>query len=312
MTRLTDKIHSYPVKNGIDFNEAFTGSWPSQYGASTFSPGNQQVLNTNGGLISSANDGPFPGQYSWRFRNGQGQGYASRLRWSSFGNESNVGANWVRPQNFTYSIWVRVNSMDQNPFYNRAFAEYTNYLNSGNPGQDDDWYMGWYMGYIKQTDGNQPNYNKPIFNLYTGGQDVYIATDHQGNYIDYGKWYLLTIRKTKINSTTCEVQFMINGQVKETRQHTYGDNAMATYDHGQSTTTIWVDHSLGCSFLGTNSDFYQAVIQDIYNYGSPIQLPVKWFDGTTWNFSQDRKVWNGSKWIPMYASKWDGSAWIPV
>jgi hypothetical protein len=312
MTRLTDKIHSYAVKNGIDFNESFTGSWPSQYGPTSFSSSGQQVLNTNNGLTATANDGPFPGQYSWRFENGKGQGKAARLRWTSAGNESNVGGNWVRPQNFTYSIWVRINSMDANPFYNRAFAEYTNYTGNGNPGSDDDWYMGWYMGYIKQNDAGQPNYGKPILNLYTGYQDIYIADDHNGNFLDYGKWYLATIRKTKINSTTVEVQFMINGVVKATRTHTYGDNAMAVYDHGQSTTTIWVDHSLGCSFLGENTVFTQSVIADIYKYGSPIQVPVKYYDGSAWQTSTGHKVYDGSKWIDWYASKWDGSAWIPI
>ena len=310
MTRLTDKIHSYTVRNGIDFNESFTGSWPSQYGSNTFSAGAQQVLNTNGGLTSTANDGPFPGQYSWRFQNGNGK--AARLRWSTGNTESSVGANWVRPQNFTYSIWVRINSMDQNPFYNRAFAEYTNFTGNGNPGSDDDWYMGWYMGYIKETNSSAPNYNKPVLNLYTGYQDVYISDDHNGNFLDYGKWYLATIRKTKINSTTVEVEFMINGVIKQTRTHTYGDNAMATYDHGQSNTGVWVDHSLGCSFLGESSVFTQSVIADIYKYGSPIQVPVKYYDGSAWQTSSNQQIWNGSKWIPMYANRWTGTEWVPI
>lgn len=310
MTRLTDKIRSYSVKNGIDFNEPFTGSWPTQYGPTSFSGGGQQIINANNGLTSSANDGPFPGQYSWRFQNGNGK--AARLRWSSYGNQATPGANYVRPQNFTYSIWVRINSMDQNPFYNRAYAEYTNYLNNGQPGSDDDWYQGWYMGYIKQTDPAQPNYNKPIINLYTGYQDIYIADDDKGQFLDYGKWYLTTIRKTKINSTTVEVEFMINGVVKQTRQHTYGDNAMAIYDHGQSNNSVWVDHSLGCSFLGTNTDFPQSVIQEIYKYGAPIQTDVKYFNGTSWQTSSNQQVYDGSKWIPMYANRWDGSAWQPL
>jgi len=309
--RLIDKIHSYAVKNGIDFDDTFTGVWPAQYGTS-FSSGQQQVLNTNNALISENNDGPFPGQKSWRFRNGQGQGYSSRLRWTSAGNESTVGANYVRPQNFTYSIWVRVNSMNANPFYNRAFAEYTNYLGNGQPGDTDDWYMGWYMGYVKNNNSGDANYNLPIFNIYTGGIDAYIPTDHNDDFIQYGKWYLLTVRKTKINSTTVEVEFMINGVVKQIAQHTYGDNATAVYDHGQSTTTIWVDHSLACSFLGSNSVFTQSVIQDIYDYGSPIQVPVKYYDGSNWVDSSDQQIWNGSKWIPMYANRWTGTEWVPI
>jgi len=69
---------------------------------------------------------------------------------------------------------------------------------------------------------------------------------------------------------------------------------------------------LACSFLGSNSVFTQSVIQDIYDYGSPIQVPVKYYDGSNWVDSSDQQIWNGSKWIPMYANRWTGSAWVPI
>lgn len=309
--RLIDKAHSYSTVLGIDFDDAFNGTdWPATYGSTSLSGSGKSILNANGGLTSNLNDGPFPGQRSWRFENGKGAGKTARLRWSSFGNQSTYGANYIRPQNYSYSIWVRVNSMDANPFYNRAFSEYLNDTTSGQT--SDDWYTGWYFGYVKNNNVGDPNYLKPIFNLYTGGNDQYISTDDKGNWIDYNKWYLVSIIKEKINTTTVSVKILVNGVVKSSFTHGFIDPSTTLLDMGNSTTTIWVDHSLAGAIYGSKDIFTESVIREIYLYGAPIQLPVKYYDGSAWQTSSNQQIWNGSKWIPMYANKWDGSAWIPV
>lgn len=307
--RLIDKAHSYTTAMGIDFDDAFNGTdWPATYGTYSLGSG-RSILNANGGLTSNVNDGPFPGQRSWRFENGKGVGKTARLRWSSFGNQASYGANYVRPQNFSYSIWVRVNSMDANPFYNRAFSEY---LNDTSSQTSDDWYTGWYFGYVKNNNVGDPNEGKPIFNLYTAGNDQYISTDDKGNWIDYNKWYLVSIIKEKINSTTVSVKLLINGVVKSTFTHGFIDPATTIIDMGNSTNAIWVDHSLAGAIYGSKDIFTESVIRQIYLYGAPIQLPVKYYDGSAWQTSSNQQIWNGSKWIPMYANKWTGSAWVPV
>lgn len=308
--RLIDKAHSYTTALGIDFDDAFNGTdWPALW-VGTLSSSGQSILNANGGMTSDINDGPFPGQRSWRFRNGQGQGYTSRLRWSSFGNQASYGSNYVRPQNFSYSIWVRVNSMNANAFYNRAFSEYLNDTTSGQT--SDDWYMGWYFGYVKNNNVGEPNEGKPIFNLYSGGNDQYISTDDQGNYIDYNKWYLVSIIKEKIDASTVSVKFLINGVVKSTFTHAFIDPATTIIDMGNSNSNVWVDHSLASAIYGSKDIFTESVIREIYLYGAPIQLPVKYYDGSAWQDSADQQIWNGSKWIPMYANLWTGTEWVPI
>jgi hypothetical protein len=311
--RLIDKAHSYTTVTGIDFDEAFTGSnWPTTYGSSSFSSSGKQILNTNGGLTSTANDGPFPGQYSWRFENGKGAGKSARLRWSSYGSQTTFGSNYIRPQNFSYSIWVRINSMNANPFYNRAFSEYLNDTSSSGASGGDDWYCGWYFGYIKNTNSGDPNYNLPTFNFYSGGHDEYIADDDKGNFIQYDKWYLVSIIKTKINSTTVETKFLVNGVEKRQFTHTFDDPATTILDMGNSNSNVWVDHSLAGAIYGSNTVFTTSVIRDIYLYGAPIQKTVKYYDGSNWQTSSNQQIWNGSKWIPMYANIWTGSAWMPI
>jgi len=308
--RLIDKAHSYTTAMGIDFDDAFNGTnWPATYGSYSLGSAQQSILNANGGLTSNVNDGPFPGQRSWRFENGKGAGKTARLRWSSYGNQSSYGANYVRPQNYSYSIWVRVNSMDANPFYNRAFSEF---LNDTSSQTSDDWYTGWYFGYVKNNNSGDANYGKPVFNLYTGGNDQYFAVDDKGDFIDYNKWYLVSIIKEKINSTTVSVKLLINGVVLNSFTHGFIDPATTIIDMGNSTNTIWVDHSLAGAIYGSKDIFTESVIREIYLYGAPIQLPVKYYDGSAWQTSSDQQIWNGSKWIPMYANKWTGSAWVPV
>jgi hypothetical protein len=308
--RLIDKAHSYTTYFGIDFDDAFNGTnWPVGYGSGSMGSAQQSILNANGGLTSNVNDGPFPGQRSWRFENGKGAGKTARLRWSSFGNQWGYGSNYVRPQNYSYSIWVRINSMDANPFYNRAFSEY---LNETGGSTSDDWYTGWYFGYIKETNSSAPNYNKPILNLYSGGNDQYFSTDDKDQYLDYGKWYLVSIIKEKINSTTVEVKFLINGVVKTTFTHGFIDPATTIVDMGNSNSGVWVDHSLASAIYGSKDIFTTSVIREIYLYGAPIQVPVKYYDGSAWQTSSNQQIYNGSKWIPMYANRWTGSAWVPI
>jgi hypothetical protein len=310
--RLIDKAHSYTTVTGIDFDEAFTGSnWPTTYGTSSFSSTGKQILNTNNGLTSTANDGPFPGQRSWRFQNSNG-GKVGRLRWSSYGNQTTFGSSYIRPQNFSYSIWIRINSMDANPFYNRAFSEYLNDTSGSGPSAGDDWYTGWYLGYIKNTNESDPNYGLPTINFYCGGHDEYIPDDDKGNFIQYGKWYLVSIIKTKINSTTVETKFLINGVQKRQFTYTFDDVATTILDMGNSDSTKWVDHSLAGAIYGSNTVFTQSVLREIYLYGAPIQVPVKYYNGSAWVNSNDQQIWNGSKWIPMYANRWTGSAWVPI
>jgi hypothetical protein len=311
--RLIDKAHSYSTVTGIDFDDTFTGSnWPTTYGSSSFSSAGQSILNANGGLTSNVNDGPFPGQKSWRFENGKGLAKTARLRWSSFGNQTTYGANYIRPQNYSYSIWLRINSMDANPFYNRAFSEYLNVTGGSGASGSDDWYTGWYFGYVKNNNSGDANYGKPILNLYTGGNDQYISSDDKGQFIDYGKWYLVSIIKTKINSTTVEVKLLVNGVVKSTFTHGFEDPATSIIDMGNSNANVWVDHSLAGAIYGSNAVFTESVIREIYLYGAPIQVPVRYYNGAAWVDSSNQQIWNGSKWIPMYANLWTGTEWVPI
>jgi hypothetical protein len=72
------------------------------------------------------------------------------------------------------------------------------------------------------------------------------------------------------------------------------------------------NHDIAGYHAGTAAVLDSTAIADIWKYGAPIQKVVKYYDGSAWQTSSDKKVYDGSEWIPMYANIWDGTAWLPI
>ena len=305
--RLLDKIHSYTNVGGIDFDQSFSGSAPSQYGTYQMNDPTISVTNTNNGLTSTANDGPFPGQYSWRFKGSASPSTTGRLSYGIANTQMTAGSHFIYPMNYTMGIWVRINhDLNANPNYDRVITEYTTTGSS----MGDEWYQGWFIGYVRDNNPSSPTYLKWGFNMYTGYIDEYYFTDGKGNPIEKNKWYFLSIRKVYTGSGNVTTEFYVDGVRKFNGSHSFSQDPTRNFNIGYG-GTYDSDFSVAGYFLGPNT-INATEIANIYNYGSPIQVPVKYYDGSSWQTSSNQQIWNGSKWIPMYANKWDGSAWIPL
>ena len=309
MTRLIDKIHSYAIGNGMDFNETYSGSNPSQYGTNSFGSTAFSFLNSDNGLTGSTSDGAFPGQGYWNFRSGGATNAQARVRAGSGTSESTVGSNWVRPQNYTYGVWVRINEdITANVGFIRLITQFLN----GDPGNGELWGQGWWIGYCRDNNGASPTYGKLGFNIYTTNNDLYFFTDANGKTFEVGQWVFIALRKSNPNNTTVTMEVFINGSSMGSYTYPYVDKATTYLDYGSNDNVRPANFSVASSFLAENTEIDATDIDEIWDYGAPIQVPVKYYDGTAWQTSSNQKIYNGTKWIPMYANRWDGSAWIPL
>ena len=222
-----------------------------------------------------------------------------------------AGSGVIYDQSYTYSIWVRfnhpINGSTTNPNYIREICECQN--NASQTGGDPNW-NGWWFGYLRDNNSSSPTFNQVGFNMYSAPHDQYFYLDGDGNTFKVGEWYLLSIRKTTdFNNNT--VQFYINGKLMFTGTQAYVPSTITNFAYGYG-GTFFGNFSLGPDFMGDSAVFTQSVLETIYNYGSPIQVLVKYYDGSTWQTSSNQQIWNGSKWIPMYANRWTGTEWVPI
>lgn len=313
MTRLLDKIHSYPIYLGMDFNETFSGNPPTDYGQTNWNSV-YSVVTSNGNSISgSTTDGPFPGQGSWTML-ADDVSQVSRLRFGSSQVSSSVGENLIRTENYTYGIWAKINepiSLSSGPNVGqiRAISQFTN----NNLGDGELWRQGFWFGYGIDYNPNSSTYGKHYINLYTAGFDYYLYQDGNGKDIEIGKWYFFAIRKTRASypGTPVDFTFYIDGIPVNSNTYTGIDTGMLYHILG-SGANYSKNFSISSSFFATSSNITQSEIETIWDYGAPIQVPVKYYDGSNWQTSSNQKIYNGTSWIPMYANRWTGTEWVPL
>lgn len=309
MTRLIDKIHSYSIGNGIDFNQNYSGTAPTQYGPYTFGTLSWSFLSTDNGITGSTSDGAFPGQGYWNFRSGGPTNATARLRAGSTSSESSVGSNLVRPQNYTYGVWLRINEdITANVGFIRAMSQFVN----SDPGNGELWEQGWWIGYCKDNNGASPTYGKLGFNIYTTNNDLYFFTDANGKTFEVGQWVFIALRKSNPNNTTVTMEVFINGGSMGSYTYPYSDQSTTYHTFGSGDNVRPCNFSVSSSFLASNTAIDATAINEIWDYGAPIQVPVKYYDGTAWQTSSNQKIYNGTKWIPMYANRWTGTTWVPL
>jgi len=297
-TRLTDKIDSYNLKLNVKFDETFTGNTPTSSGTVNLPT---TVVNYSAG-VSGINKGPFPGQKAWQYNNSvnaAGQRYTPT---------TNFGAIFA-PANgdgFTVGMWVKVNAF---PVAN--VTSITRLVNSTATGSPHNLYNGFYIGY-----GENPANNKNAFNFYTADSDFYIDSDHNNQDLVAGRWYYIALRRIRTYSsgnTYMSHEVYVNGTLKATSPQVIDIlPAWTFFWFGSATVASITNHQLASYHADSNTILDATAINNIWKAGAPIQVPVKYYDGSTWQTSSDKKVYDGSEWIPIYANRWDGSSWVAI
>jgi hypothetical protein len=301
--RLTDKIDDYSIDWGIQFDETYTANTPPvQFGTlAPVSSLNWTFDNVNNGLSSESGIGPFPGQNSWKTKSGGGN-TAGRLQHGSSSSQQSWG-DIIRSCNYTYGIWIKFNTL---PLVSQVGVVRT--LNLQVAGSPSTWYSGFYIGIGQATIGGTK-----LLSFITQGQTLFNPDAAEELILD--KWYYLAIRKTKNDSNnTVDVQIFIDGNEVNTFNAPFYDDVVTFTNWGfQGTNPNFVhDMNIANMHLASNTVLDATAIAAIWDAGAPIQVPVRHYDGTDWQDSSDQKIWDGTKWIPMYANRWDGTNWVAI
>lgn len=295
MSRLIDKLNTYTLEYLFNFNESSLVLPPTESTGHTV--GNptfwSYIGNTNGNL-SALSDGVMPGQGSYKFLSNATGG--SRIRHGS----STTNQTWhdkFRDQDFSVGFWVKFNSFATSDI---IVSQVTNSISGPSP---------VFMGYRV---GAYDNAGTKTITFDIGVDYISVTTDHLGNPITTGKWYYIAIRKFKPDSTTVNGEVYLNGVLKYTNTYAYQDFSIGFLSWGWNVAGYDSDYQISSWYLATSSDINATAIGDIWDYGSPIQTTIKYYDGDSWENSIGSKVYHSGGWNDIYASRWDGTQWLPL
>jgi len=291
VSRLNDKINSYTLRNGLELNQTYSIP-PTQTGSNqSTSAGDWEI--TGNVAISDANSGPQPGTRSWRFDVGPSFG-ASRLR-----GEGPIVNSWDYGS-YSYGFWMKINTWldfeDNAPNFaiNRLEPIFT---------------IGNYTAFGYDRDPDSPTYGKKWFIFFADGQAT-VITSVNGEDLEEDRWYYIAFRRDGE-----DLDVYVNGtHVGFIWVNEYPVEDGTWLNLGSVASGFGVDFSM--SFANIYVAAYEEIDADdisaIWDYGSPIQAPVKYWDGSAWQTASDIKVYDGTNWSPVYANRWTGSAWLPV
>ena len=311
MGRLHDKIVSFNELNAIAFNESYVLP-PTQTGSATFASSYWASDGTTNPVYSST-VGPFPTEGSWYFNedNSVTPNIKTRITWTQpLANSSSV-TDLIESCNYTVGLWIKVdyfNNLISGSLAGICRAVTTN--GSTHPAGN----IGYYIG---AGNGGPEGKNAFAFILDSGLQIV--NQDENNNDLVTDKWYYLAFRKTTNTgngSTGSEstVSYYINGYkfLETNTLVTAGNVNQLHWGISAALANLKLPHHLANWHIADSDDITEADIQAIWAAGAPMQLPLKYYDGTTWQDPTDKKVYYNGMWNPIYANQWDGTSWVAI
>jgi hypothetical protein len=290
MSRLTDRIAYYSIERGVMMDETYTGS-PTMIGTSdspTYS--NQTWLATGNGTITTV-DGVMPNQKAWRFPMSTSTANSKYLRNTQTGSSGDI--RLISDNSYSIGFWFKVDSLPSStaalPFHivrpvTRGYG---------------------FAAYYDNNSSSATYQQNVLFITIATGTTAAVATGIQTN-----KWYYVALRRDGANAYV-----YLNGtQVWSNTSLTVNTTAtLVGLDFG-NTTTLYTQNADICGFyIAGYSTIGASEITDIWNYGSPIQVDVKRYDGSSWisDISTPQVYYSGA-WNNAFGNVWNGTAWIPI
>jgi hypothetical protein len=306
MGRIYDSITALNEFASISFNEPY--QMPPTY-QGTYNIG-AQMTNEATPPVFEYSRGPFPGEGSWRFTTVGGV-YNTRIKnQSTFGTRNSLH-ELVNSNNYTVGFWIKINSVSGATAVGIQRA-----VTTEGGGTNSQYSIG--ISY-RNLDGNPANpftYGFSYQNTTNGTQ--FVERDENNNLIQPGKWYFLTLQVSYVSIDgvpTRYTDFYINGVSKiyyATSNFTtpgYINQLNWGFTSGGAAS---VDFNIADWFIGTAANIQYPQIQSVWNASKPIQLPLKYYDGTTWQDPTDKKIYYDNQWNPIYANQWNGTSWVQV
>lgn len=307
MGRLYDSITALNEFSSLSFNYPYQMPPPYQ---GTYNVG-QQMTNEATPPVFEYSKGPFPGEGSWRFTTVGGV-YNTRIKnQSTFGTRNSLH-ELINTNNYTVGFWIKINSFSTtNP--STVAAGIHRAVTTEGGGTNSQYSIG--ISY-RNLDGNPANpftYGFAYTNTTNGTQIV--ERDENNNLIQAGKWYYLVLQVSVDGAGTRYTDFYVNGVSKiyyATSNFTTPGYINQVNWGFLSGGAVSLDFNIADWFIGTKENIQYNEIQSVWNAAKPIQLPIKHYDGTTWQDPTNKQIYYDGQWNPIIANQWNGTSWVQV
>ena len=287
MSTLSDKINSYAIETGVEFNSAYSLP-PTTTGSLSVATG-WTMSSTPVPTFESA-VGPISGAGSWKFSSGPTSG-SMRLR-----NTNSNLLNTIYDRDFSVGFWVKLNSLPTNSTFGAP-------IHTMPPANSNGYSIG-----VRGPDGSGKSY----FYIDSDSTNTSI-TSVEANTTD---WFYLAFRHTGNPATTNAGQWLayINGQLVSTVTNHTSANPATSANWGSISQGYEFSFNIANWYMTTKDVIGAAEIAEIWRVGSSSRV-VNYYTGSAWAESFDQKVWNGSAWVQwssIPAKYWDGAAWVNI
>lgn len=297
MSALNDKINSYAIKRGIEFNYSFVGTVPPiSIPVTGTSPTKTWVRATSGDITYDELDGPIGGAGSWRFGASTLAAYYRSTVTQSFENEA---LNWDESGNldtapdYSVGFWFKIEAYPTST----SISIFTSSGGLGIPGIN-----------VNITSSGAISY---VYNQST-------ARSTNGGIIQPQTWYYFAfVVEAGI------AQMYLNGQkiISDIPFVNPITNYSQTLMFSGSTSAQNKNTAFNISnyYLAEPNIINEQEIIEIWQVGStdPNQgtgYDVKYYNGTSWEQSVAQKYYDGNAWVDWNnisePKRWDGTQWI--
>lgn len=240
MSILSDKINSYAIETGIEFNEPYQ-LVPTQTGSVDELNSTYWVLSGRQPVHEST-VGPAGGSGSWKFVNNATNGCYFRTSGGSIVSRMN-------DQDFSTGVWVRFNSLPTTTNFSTTFMTLA-------PGTT----AGSNFGYRVFSDGTTPK-----FIVLTSG-----TTFIEVGEITLNTWYYIASRRASGTLT-----YYINAQAVHSEARTSTANG-SLIGWNNSTTSIEASINLSNFYIATSSVIGPTQISEIWTAGSTAPTSINY------------------------------------
>ena len=281
---LNNKINSYTLKRGIEFSEAVSNT-PTRTGSNSLGT----FVHQN--ITYEATNGPLNGQGSWKF--GFGTGLHSYLECTNPNttelDDGSSGGTFDK--NWSMGFWFNISEFPDNTSQHiiMRFADVSSPTGTVGGTRINFVKVDSTLGYLRIRVGTQ-TYDLSSFGIV---KDLwyYFAAIRNGNYLSF-----------YINGTLVDSTVHYNSGTGNPDMFVFGNEGTPTCTTGIINFSNF--------YWGTASNIPSSAIMGISATG--FGEPIKYWEGNFWLNAIDKKVWNGSAWVPWTASYWDGANWISL
>lgn len=287
-SNLHNKINSFALERGIEFNSAYPTVSPYIGPRTGTNPLGSYGKNTTANIVWEPTVGPIGGAGSWKLIWDTVSATNSYVRGTLATNTELLG---IVDNDWSMGFWFKLNNIPASGSSTAASLMLFHESSNG--------FTLYVQGTTTGTGKANLTYAKTLYGtitqLVSGGIDAntwyYFAATREGN---LHKIYLNGVMIFSFNQTST---------VQTSGALMWGDTSARTFTGSYNISNFYYAPS---SVIGPTQ------IQEIWLAGSTNARTVKYFDGTTWKTSSAQKVWNGTAWVDWNAKRYDGSAWVTV